>query len=70
VTSSTGYITLSESQLDEASPSFILFVKVPLLYYPPIDWTYSPYSSSMATNASCAFRIYATRMYALASQII
>ena len=35
VTSSTGSIRRSNSQLDEASPSFLLFVNVTLLYYPP-----------------------------------
>jgi hypothetical protein len=41
VTSSTGCITRVESQLHEASQSFILFVKVPLLYYPPISSSFT-----------------------------
>lgn len=73
VISSTGSIGLSDSQLGEASRSFILFVKVPLLYCPPIYATSQVLSSPvLILRHKLYFHIafMSVGNYPLASQII
>jgi len=74
VTISTGSIGRPDSQLDEASPSFSLFVKVPSLYYPPIYASSQVLSSLILIffdkNCMCKLHLCQAEMCALASHIV